>query len=100
MISPNIYVSQRRYAFELLNDTSFLTAKPVMTHLLRNSHLEKVVTSASINPTEYKRLIGRLIYLTITKSDICYFAQQSSQFMYCPSLSHMNVVTRVLKYIK
>lgn len=48
----------------------------------------------------YKRLIGRLPYLIITKLDIAYSIQTLSQFMAHPRLQHLQVAERVLRYIK
>ena len=48
----------------------------------------------------YRRLIGRLMYLTNTRPDIIYFVQQLSQFLDKPTVTHYNVAIRILKYIK
>ncbi|GAV82865.1 hypothetical protein CFOL_v3_26316 [Cephalotus follicularis] len=48
----------------------------------------------------YQRLIGRLIYLTITRPDICYAVQLLSQFMHQLKKSHMDSALRVLRYLK
>ncbi|GAV86711.1 hypothetical protein CFOL_v3_30137 [Cephalotus follicularis] len=48
----------------------------------------------------YQRLVGRLIYLTITRHDISFAVQMVSQFMHSPKQSHMNTALRILKYLK
>lgn len=52
------------------------------------------------DPHEYQRLVGRLIYLTITRPDICYAIQSLIQFMHAPKTSYLEAALRVVKYIK
>uniref|UniRef100_A0A3Q7GHU4 Reverse transcriptase Ty1/copia-type domain-containing protein n=1 Tax=Solanum lycopersicum TaxID=4081 RepID=A0A3Q7GHU4_SOLLC len=49
---------------------------------------------------KYQRLIGRLLYLTMTRPDLAFVVQMLSQFMHSPKTSHMEAVIRVVKYIK
>ncbi|KAL1224865.1 Retrovirus-related Pol polyprotein from transposon RE2 [Cardamine amara subsp. amara] len=49
---------------------------------------------------QYQRLVGRLIYLTITKPDISFAVNQVSQHMQAPSKHHWGMVDRILRYLK
>uniref|UniRef100_A0A3Q7EWG4 Reverse transcriptase Ty1/copia-type domain-containing protein n=1 Tax=Solanum lycopersicum TaxID=4081 RepID=A0A3Q7EWG4_SOLLC len=66
---------------------------------------DSVDYSSSSNPLlsdigAYQRLVGRLIYLTITRPDLSYAVQSLSQFMNAPKRSHMDAALRVVRYIK
>ena len=50
-------------------------------------------------PSRYCRVEGRLIYLTITRPDLCYAVHIFSQFMQVPREEHMNAAC-VLRHIK
>lgn len=52
------------------------------------------------DPTFYHRLIGHLLYLTVTRPDIQYVVNTLSQFMQSPCTSHMDATTHVLQYLK
>ena len=55
---------------------------------------------ASVDKERYQRLVGRLIYLSHTRPDIAFALSVVSQFMHDPRTSHMDVVYRILRYLK
>jgi hypothetical protein len=50
--------------------------------------------------SQYRRLIGKLLYLTNTRPDIAYATQQLSQFLHKPKMTHYNAACRVVRYLK
>ncbi|XP_055825358.1 uncharacterized mitochondrial protein AtMg00810-like [Solanum dulcamara] len=52
------------------------------------------------DPSRYQRLVGRLLYLTMTRPDLAFSVQVLNQFMHCPKESHMEAALRVVRYIK
>jgi hypothetical protein len=52
------------------------------------------------DPSQYRRLVGCLIYLTITPPDIMYSVHVLSWFMHAPHKPHMDAALRVLRYLK
>ncbi|PNX68831.1 putative copia-type protein [Trifolium pratense] len=52
------------------------------------------------DPGRYRRLVGRLNYLTVTRPDITFAVSIVSQFLNAPCDSHWDAVVRILRYIK
>lgn len=50
--------------------------------------------------SSYRRLVGQLIYLTITRPDLSYPVHILSQFMANPTDKHWNAALKLVKYIK
>jgi len=49
--------------------------------------------------TIYRRIVGSLIYMTITRPNLSYAIVVVSQFMQTPRKPHLDVVRRILRYI-
>ena len=48
----------------------------------------------------YRKLNGRLLYLSITQSNIAFAVQQLSQFLANPMITNYKTAIRILQYIK
>ena len=51
------------------------------------------------NATMYKKIVGSLIYLTISGPDMSYIVGLESQFMQLPRKPHLDLVRRTLRYV-
>ncbi|KAM1770681.1 hypothetical protein ACFX11_045589 [Malus domestica] len=94
-----LFLNQRKYVMDLLKDANMSDAKPALTPLDSKLKLDLGGTPLS-DISFYQRLVGKLIYLTITRPDISYSVSIASQFMHSPTIEHMNLVKRILRYLK
>ena len=62
--------SQRKYIINLLEETGRLESKPINTLMNPNIHFDQNLKEMLADPEQYKWLIGKLIYLTVTRPDI------------------------------
>lgn len=98
--SAGITLSQRRYCLDLLQDSSLLDCKPTTTPLDHAIRLHQDNGQSFSDVSSYRRLVGRLLYLTSTRLDIAFATQQVGQFMSSPTLSHHKAAVRILRYLK
>ena len=83
-----ISLSQRKYVLDILEETSLLGSKLVKTPVDPNVKLYEDHGELSSNPGRYRRLVGKLNYLTITRLDISFVVSILSQYMKDPRLPH------------
>ncbi|XP_018730430.2 uncharacterized mitochondrial protein AtMg00810-like [Eucalyptus grandis] len=104
-----ISLSQRKFALEIISEVGLSRCKPAVIPIEQNTKLTIADYDAGLSqqndpvlrdPLGYQKLIGKLIYLTMTRPDISYAVQTLSQFMHQPKESHMNAALKVVKYLK
>lgn len=95
-----ISLSQRKYVLDILEETSLLGSKPVETPMDLNVKLSCDNGELMLDPERYRRLVGKLNYLTITRPDISFAISVISQFMASPRVPHWEAVIRVVRYLK
>ena len=83
---------------DILED-SLLGSKLVKTPMDPNVKLYEDQELLS-NPERYRRLVGKLNYLTITRPDISFAVSVLSQYMKDPRLPHWEAVIRIMRYLK
>jgi hypothetical protein len=95
-----ICLSQRKYCLDILNDSGMTDTKPCEAPMIPNVKLKTDDGDPLENPEKYRRVVGRLNYLTITRPDIAFPVSVVSQFMSQPRTAHWDAVCHILKYLK
>ncbi|KAK2437637.1 putative mitochondrial protein [Trifolium repens] len=95
-----ISLCQRKYTLDLLQDSGLLAAKPASTPMQPQLQLHQSSGTALNDSTPYRRLVGRLLYLTHSRPEISYAVSKLSQFLASPTDTHMLAALHVLKYLK
>jgi hypothetical protein len=84
----HIFISQSKYAVELLQRFGMQDCKPSLTPMEQNLKLSKFEGGELVDNTIYRQLIGSLIYLTNTRPDLPYVVNILSRFMQQPRDNH------------
>ncbi|KAL4592837.1 hypothetical protein LXL04_005843 [Taraxacum kok-saghyz] len=95
-----IFISQRQYTLKLLEDMGLLGAKPTQQPMDPKYKLTSFEGEILKDEFAYRRLIGRLLYLTITRPDITYAVHRLSQYLNKPRTHHMHAANHLLRYLK
>jgi hypothetical protein len=98
--SKGISLCQRKYTLDMLADAGLIGAKPCSTPMQPHLQLHKTSGTPLSDPTAYRRLVGRLLYLTHSRPEISYAVSKLSQFLSEPTNEHMLAGLHVLKYLK
>jgi hypothetical protein len=98
--SIGYYLSQAKYASDLLSRAGLTDTKIVSTPLEMTARLTPLDGTPLSDATLYRQLVGSLVYLTVTRPDIAHAVHLVSQFLSAPHSTHYAAVIHILRYIK
>ena len=98
--TDRLYITQAKYASELLSWVGLIDSKTVDTPVELNTRLTLSGGKPLSNPSLYKCLVGNLVYFIVTRPDISYVVHQVSQYLFAPRLTHYAAVLHILRYLK
>ena len=83
-----VVISQRKYALDILEETCMQNYRLVDSPMDPNLKLMADQSEVYPDPERYRRLVGKLIYLTITRPNISFAVGVVSQHMQNPHVDH------------
>ncbi|XP_019101847.1 PREDICTED: uncharacterized protein LOC109133301 [Camelina sativa] len=95
-----IYLSQKKYALDIVTECGLLGSKPAGTPMEQNHTLAHGDGPFFTEPTRYRWLVGRLVYLAVTKPEISYAVHILAQFLQQPRQKHWDAALRLVRYLK
>ncbi|XP_056691875.1 uncharacterized mitochondrial protein AtMg00810-like [Spinacia oleracea] len=98
--TKGLFISQRKYALDILSEEGMIGCKPIDTPMEQNYCLAQAKGAPFYYPDQYRRLVGQLVYFSITRPELSYFVHTLSQIFSASQVAHWDAALRVLRYIK
>ncbi|KAK9672332.1 hypothetical protein RND81_12G093600 [Saponaria officinalis] len=95
-----ILLNQRKYILDIIKDLKMKNCSEANYPMCRGLKLSTETGLLLEQPEAYRRLIGRLLYLNLTRPDISYCVQHLSQFICQPRQPHMQAALHFVRYLK
>ncbi|XP_047309609.1 uncharacterized mitochondrial protein AtMg00810-like [Impatiens glandulifera] len=92
-------VNRINYAKKLVDKFGMINRKKSYTPLNVNPKLNRDEGTCLPFPRPYHALVGSLVYLTLTRSDITYVVGVVSRYIQEPSKPHIEEANKILRYI-
>ncbi|GJR06293.1 retrovirus-related pol polyprotein from transposon TNT 1-94 [Tanacetum coccineum] len=95
-----IFISQAKYALEILKKHNMDNCHSIGTPLATKPNLDVDLSGEPVDQSDYRSKIGSLMYLTSSRPDlvqaVCYCARYQAR----PTQKHLKEVKRIFKYLK
>jgi hypothetical protein len=94
------FVHQAKYTKDVMKKFNMAELKPVSTPMSFAALLGPDEDGEAVDQREYRSMIGSLLYLTATQSDIQFVVGLCSRFQASPRSSHRTTVQQIFRYLK
>jgi hypothetical protein len=94
-VPKDLFLHQKDYATSILHDFGMQDCKASPIPLPKGLVLVKDTHSPPINSSYYCKLVGKLIFLTITRIDLAYAVSRVSSFMAKPQHPHLDAALHI-----
>jgi hypothetical protein len=97
-LKDGTFLSQTKYTQDLLKRFGMKDAKPTMTSMGTDGHVDLNKGGKSIDQKAYRSMIGSLLYLCASRPDIMLSVCMCARFQSDPRECHLVAVKRILRY--
>ncbi|GJV59011.1 putative ribonuclease H-like domain-containing protein [Tanacetum coccineum] len=95
-----IFISQDKYVSEILKKFGFTDVKTVSTPMETQKPLLKDEDGEEVDVHLYRSMIGSLMYLTSSRTDIMFAVCAHARYQVNPKVSHLYAMKRIFRYLK
>ncbi|GJX50441.1 retrovirus-related pol polyprotein from transposon TNT 1-94 [Tanacetum coccineum] len=95
-----IFLNQSKYALESLKKDRMESCDPVDTPMVEKSKLDEDTQGKVVDPTHYHGMVGTLMYLTSSRSDLVYAICMCARNQARPTEKHLHSTKRIFRYLR
>nr|GEX84054.1 uncharacterized mitochondrial protein AtMg00810-like [Tanacetum cinerariifolium] len=95
-----IFINQSKYALESLKKYGVESCDLVDTPMVEKSKLDEDKEGKVVDPLHYGGMIGTLLYLTASRSDLQFAISMCARYQAWPTKKHLHVVKRIFWYLR
>ncbi|CAH9101308.1 unnamed protein product [Cuscuta epithymum] len=95
-----IFINQSKYIHDMLKRFKMDNKSTMKTPMSPSQKLDSDPAGKPVDATNYRAIIGSLLYLTSSRPDIVFATCLCARFQANPKESHLNAVGRILRYLK
>jgi hypothetical protein len=99
-IKQGTFIHQAKYMNALIKKFNMTELKPMPTLMSTTTVLDPDENGEAVDQREYRSMIGPLLYLMVTRSDIQFIVCLCARFQASPRSSHRITVQRIFEYLK
>ena len=98
-LKEGTFISQEKFTKDIITKFGMKDAKPIHTPMQTNGHLDLNIEGKSVDQKEFRSMIGSLLYLCASRSDIMLSVCMCARFQADPKDCHRVAVRRILRYL-
>ncbi|KAL0404151.1 UNVERIFIED_CONTAM: Retrovirus-related Pol polyprotein from transposon RE1 [Sesamum radiatum] len=98
--SSGTSITQHKFIIDIISDTGLQSARPASSPLPLGLKLSAHDSLPLSDVEPYRRLVGRLLYLSFTLPGISFRAQQLSQYVHALCCIHIDGAMHLVRYLK
>ncbi|GKB04940.1 retrovirus-related pol polyprotein from transposon TNT 1-94 [Tanacetum coccineum] len=95
-----IFINQSKCALESLKKYGFDSCDPVDTPMVEKSILDDDKEGKAIDLSQYRGMIGTLLYLTFSRPDLQFAICMCARYQARPTEKHLHAVKRIFRYLR
>lgn len=95
-----LFLHQHKFVYDMLVEAGLENSKPLSLPLDSTVKLSPDEGLLLEDLSIYRKFVGKLLYLTVSRPDISFVVHHLSQFLQSPREPHLHAVQRVLRYLK